>query len=57
MLLDFVPEGVKEKLGDALGAPDRRVKGDLQRFKELVESSGGASEGWRGEVKRPDEAA
>src|SRR5215217_2523655 len=33
--MDFVPEGVKEKIGDALGAPDRRVKGDLERFKEL----------------------
>ena len=54
--LDFVPEGIKEKLGDALGAPDRRVKGDLQRFKALVESGGGSGGGWRGEVKRPDEA-
>jgi uncharacterized membrane protein len=54
--LDFVPEGVKEKVGDALGAPDRRVKGDLERFKELVEASGGTTGGWRGEVKRPDEA-
>ena len=53
--LDFVPEGIKEKLGDALGAPDRRVKGDLQRFKELVESGGNSGDGWRGEVKRPDE--
>ena len=53
--LDFVPEGIKEKLGDALGAPDRRVKGDLQRFKELLESGGSSGEGWRGEVKRPDE--
>jgi uncharacterized membrane protein len=54
--LDFVPEGIKEKLGDALGAPDRRVQGDLERFKELVEASGGTTDGWRGEVKRPDEA-
>ena len=52
--LDFVPEGIKEKLGDALGAADRRVHGDLERFKELVEKNGGG-EGWRGEVKRPDE--
>ena len=50
--LDFVPEGIKEKLGDALGAPDRRVKGDLERFKDLVESGGGESGGWRGEVRR-----
>ena len=50
-------EGIKEKIGDALGAPDRRVQGDLERFKELVESRGGENGGWRGEVKRPDEAA
>ena len=50
--IDFVPEGIKEKIGDALGAPDRRVKGDLERFKELVESRGGASGAWRGEVPR-----
>jgi hypothetical protein len=54
--LDFVPEGIKEKIGDALGASDRRVQGDLERFKELVEASGGSTDGWRGEVKRPDEA-
>jgi uncharacterized membrane protein len=52
--MDFVPEGIKEKIGDALGAPDRRVKGDLERFKQLVEERG-ATAGWRGEVKRPDE--
>jgi uncharacterized membrane protein len=50
--IDFVPEGIKEKVGDALGAPDRRVKGDLARFKELIESRGGASGAWRGEVPR-----
>ena len=38
--MDFVPEGIVEKLGEAIGSPDRRVKGDLQRFKELVESKG-----------------
>jgi uncharacterized membrane protein len=54
--MDFVPEGLKEKLGDALGAPDRRVQSDLERFKELIESRGAESGGWRGEVKRPDEA-
>src|ERR687894_107332 len=49
--MDFVPEGLKEKLGDVLGAPDRRVRGDLQRFKELIESRGAETGGWRGEVK------
>lgn len=54
--MDFVPEGIVEKIGSALGAPDRRVQGDLRRFKEMVEHGGGQPAGWRGEVKRPDEA-
>ena len=50
--MDFVPEGIKEKIGDAIGAPDRRVKGDLKRFKEMIESRGSATGAWRGEVPR-----
>jgi uncharacterized membrane protein len=48
--MDWVPEGIKEKIGDAIGASDRRVRGDLERFKELVEGRGAASGGWRGDV-------
>jgi uncharacterized membrane protein len=55
--LDYLPEGILEKLGDAVGAPERRVAGDLERFKSLVESRGSESGAWRGEVKRPDESA
>ena len=51
--MDFVPEGIKEKVGDLIGAPDRRVKGDLERFKQLIESRGRESGAWRGEVPRP----
>jgi uncharacterized membrane protein len=53
--MDFLPEGLMEKVGDAMGAPDRRVKGDLERFKEMIESRGRESGAWRGEVRRPDE--
>ena len=53
--MDFVPEGVVEKIGNVLGAPDRRVKGDLQRFKEMIEAGSDRPDGWRGEVRRPDE--
>ena len=49
--MDWAPEGVKEKLGSALGFDDRRVQGDLERFKGLVEAHG-ASGGWRGEIPR-----
>jgi uncharacterized membrane protein len=50
--MDWVPEGIKEKVGDALGISDRRVKGDLERFKNLIESRGRESGAWRGEVPR-----
>jgi len=52
--LDVEPDGLAEKAGDALGLVKRRVTGDLERFKELVESRGpGAESGaWRGEVEQ-----
>jgi len=50
--MDFVPEGLKEKIGDALGVPGRRVRGDLERFKEFIEARGRETGGWRGEVPR-----
>ena len=50
--MDFVPEGLKEKLGDALGVPDRRVKGDLERFRQFIEARGEETGAWRGEVPR-----
>jgi uncharacterized membrane protein len=48
--LDAEPEGAVEKVGDALGVLKRRVKGDLERFKELIEARGAESGAWRGEV-------
>ena len=48
--LDSEPEGVVEKAGDALGVLKRQVKGDLERFKQLIESRGSESGAWRGEV-------
>ena len=49
--LDWEPEGVTEKIGAALGMDDRRVQGDLKRFKELIESRGAPTGAWRGEVE------
>jgi uncharacterized membrane protein len=54
--LDAEPEGAVEKVGDALGLLKRRVKGDLGRFKELIEGRGTESGGWRGEIEQPGEA-
>ncbi len=48
--MDFAPEGLAEKAGDALGVVDRRVKGDLERFKDFIEGRGVETGAWRGEV-------
>jgi uncharacterized membrane protein len=50
--LDWEAEGMLEALGSAVGSDDRRVKGDLDRFKELIESRGVESGAWRGEVEQ-----
>jgi uncharacterized membrane protein len=50
--LDAEPEGVVEKAGDALGLLERRVKGDLERFKEMIEARGTETGAWRGEVRQ-----
>jgi uncharacterized membrane protein len=47
---DWEPEGLVESTGSALGFDERRVQGDLERFKQLVESRGAESGAWRGEV-------
>jgi uncharacterized membrane protein len=48
--LEADPEGPVESAGDAMGFLDRRVTGDLERFKEFVEGRGVATGAWRGEI-------
>ena len=51
--MEFEPHGAMEKVGDLLGMTSRRVENDLERFKEFIESRGGESGAWRGEINRP----
>jgi uncharacterized membrane protein len=51
--MDIDPEGVAEKVGDKTGTIDRRVKGDVKRFKEFIESRGTETGAWRGDIERP----
>ena len=51
--IDADPEGLVENVGTALGFLDRRVKGDLERFKEFIESRGTETGAWRGDVEAP----
>jgi uncharacterized membrane protein len=46
--LDYEPQGLLEKAGDALGVVTGHVQGDLERFKEFVESRGAETGGTRG---------
>jgi uncharacterized membrane protein len=48
--IDYEPEGMMEETGDKLGFVSRRVEGDLERFKEFIESRGQETGAWRGTV-------
>ncbi|WP_037309096.1 SRPBCC family protein [Amycolatopsis orientalis] len=51
--MDIDPEGFVENVADKLGILDRRVQGDLDRFKVFVENRDGQETGaWRGDVER-----
>ena len=49
--MDVEPEDAVESAGTALGFLQRRVKGDLERFKEFIEGRGVETGAWRGEVE------
>jgi len=48
--MDLEPDSAVEKVGDALGLATKRVKGDLENFKKMIEARGEETDGWRGEV-------
>ena len=48
--MDWEAEGLVQRAGDALGFDDRRVRGDLEKFKEFIESRGSETGAWRGEI-------
>jgi uncharacterized membrane protein len=50
--LEVEPDSALEKAGDALGVTKRQVAGDMERFKEFIESRGAETGAWRGEIDR-----
>ena len=48
--MEFAPEDFQEQVGGALGFVSRRIAGDLDRFKEFIETRGTETGGWRGEI-------
>jgi uncharacterized membrane protein len=55
--LEIDPDGFAEQAAAALGVITGRVKGDLGRFKEFIESRGTETGAWRGEVEQPKKTA
>lgn len=55
-VIDYDPNGFIENVGAALGIVQRRMAGDLKRFKEFIESRGYETGGWRGEVNQYENA-
>jgi uncharacterized membrane protein len=48
--MDYDPQTMDEKIGDALGLVKMQLKGNLKRFKEMLESRGQETGAWRGKV-------
>lgn len=48
--MSYTPGGVAEKVGSAIGLDHRRIRGDLQRFRDLIEAHQDESGAWRGEI-------
>jgi uncharacterized membrane protein len=48
--MSYQAKGPIEQLGSAAGLDAQRVRGDLKRFKDLIESRGTESGEWRGEI-------
>ncbi len=49
--MSYTPDGLTEKVGSAVGLDGRRVRGDLERFRELIEGRKVEAGAWRGEIK------
>jgi uncharacterized membrane protein len=50
LMMEYWPESADEKIGGALGGVKMTAKGNLKKFKALVEQRGVESGAWRGEV-------
>lgn len=50
MQMDYTPQSIDEKIGDALGLVRMEMRKNLQRYKELVEGRGVETGAWRGTI-------
>jgi uncharacterized membrane protein len=57
LTMEYEPEGLVEKAGDAVGIVSHKVEDAVEKFKEIVEKRGVESGAWRGEVHGGQKAA
>jgi uncharacterized membrane protein len=50
--LEMEPEGFAETIAETTGIVGRAAERDMKNFKEFIESRGGETGGWRGDVPR-----
>jgi uncharacterized membrane protein len=55
--MEIDPEGFAENVADKIGLIDRRVKGDMNRFRTFIEQRGYETGAWRGDVSSPDQTS
>ncbi len=48
--MQYEPDDFVESAGNVLGFVSRRVQGDLERFKEFIETRGRETGAWRGSI-------
>jgi uncharacterized membrane protein len=48
--MTYTPEGPLEAVGDAMGAVRTEARGNLRRFKEMIEARGQETGAWRGTI-------
>ena len=48
--MEYDPKGFVENAADMIGTIERRVEGDMKRFREFIEDRGQETGAWRGDV-------
>jgi uncharacterized membrane protein len=48
LTLEYEPEGLMETVGDKLNIVENRAEGDIERFKEFIESERSETGAWPG---------
>ena len=51
LTMEYEPQGMLEKAGDALGVMSGRLETTVKQFKEYIENRGAETGAWRGEVR------